>query len=259
LIAWFWKTPYRHPPAEWGAALHDRFLLPHYVWTDVTGVADELARAGWAFDAAWLLPFFEFRFPVCGRVAYDGVEIELRMALEPWLVLGEEATAQRQSRVVDSTVERVQVTCRGLDPGRHLVACNGRRVPLAPTAEEGTFVAGVRYKAWDDPFALHPTIAPHAPLVIDLIDRRLGRAVGGCVHHVTHPGGRAYERSPVNAFEAEARRMSRFWAWGHSTGSVPAPAWLARLRERDRTAGPYEPPAERPHAHTLDLRRLAPE
>ena len=192
LIARFWKAPYRHPPAEWGEALHDRFLLPHFVWDDAAGVAAELMQAGYAFDAAWLLPFFEFRFPVCGRAAYDGVELELRMGLEPWLVLGEETIAHRQSRVVDSTMERVQVTCRGLDPARHVVTCNGRRLPLARTAEEGTFIAGIRYKAWSDCFALHPTIAAHGPLVIDLVDRRLGRAVGGCVYHVTHPGGRAY-------------------------------------------------------------------
>ena len=260
LVVRFWQEPYRHPPAEWGSALHDRFLLPHYVWTDVLDVVDDLARAGRPFDAAWLLPFFEFRFPVCGRAAYDGVEIELRMALEPWLVLGEDATAHRQARGVDSTVERVQVTCRGLDPACHVVTCNGRRLPLARTAEDGTFVAGVRYKAWSGPFALHPTIPAHGPLVIDLVDRRLGRAVGGCVHHVTHPGGRAYATVPVNAFEAEARRISRFWAWGHSAGTVPPPAWVPR-QPVSREALAYEPLPERPdpeQRHTLDLRRMAP-
>jgi uncharacterized protein (DUF2126 family)/transglutaminase-like putative cysteine protease len=263
LVARFWKEPYRHQPAAWGGALHGRFLLPHYVWVDVCGVAEELAHAGYPFDADWLLPFFEFRFPVCGRAAYDGVQLELRMALEPWLVLGEDATAPRQSRVVDSTVERVQLTCRGLDPARHLVTCNGRRLPLAPTGEPGTWVAGVRYKAWSGWYALHPTIAAHAPLVFDVVDRRLGRAIGGCVHHVSHPGGRAYAGNPVNAFEAEARRISRFWAWGHTAGDVPPPAWLASLRRAFAPAadGSYEPPAERPLAdqpHTLDLRRMAP-
>jgi uncharacterized protein (DUF2126 family) len=260
LVVRFWKEPYRHPLAEWSTALHDRFLLPHYVWADVTGVVDDLARAGQPFDAAWLLPFFEFRFPVCGRATYDGVEIELRMALEPWLVMGPDVAAQRQARVVDSAVERLQVVCRGLDRERFLVTCNGRRLPLAATGDDGAFVAGVRYKAWTAHFGLHPTIGAHAPLVFDLVDRRLGRSIGGCVYHVTHPGGRAYDTVPVNAFEAEARRISRFWTWGHTAGPVAPPAWIARLHEgyaaRDAA---HEPPDERDDGtppHTLDLRRM---
>jgi uncharacterized protein (DUF2126 family)/transglutaminase-like putative cysteine protease len=239
LVARFWKTPYRHPLVPWSTALHDRFMLPHYVWADVTDVLAELDDAGYPFRPEWLAPFFEFRFPLYGRVAYDGVEIELRMALEPWLVLGEETTAQRQARVVDSAVERLQVACRGFDPERYVVACNGRRVPLRATGAPGAFVAGVRYKAWPAPLGRHPTIAVHTPLVFDLYDRRVGRSIGGCVYHATHPGGLAYAAFPVNAYEAESRRISRFWPTGHS-------AALA------------EPPPERPNADypcTLDLRR----
>jgi uncharacterized protein (DUF2126 family) len=259
LVVRFWKAPYRHPLVDWGTALYDRFLLPHYVWRDALGVVDELGQAGIPFDAAWLAPFLEFRFPVCGRAAYDGVELEVRTALEPWLVLGQDVLAQRQARVVDSAVERVQVTCTGLDPGRFLVTCNGRPLPLAPTGEAGEWVAGVRYKAWPSAFGVHPTIELHAPLVIDLVDRRLGRAVGGCVYHVTHPGGRAYATFPVNAFEAEARRIARFWAWGHTPGAVSPPSWAARLGARDDTC--HELPPEPPDVmepHTLDLRRRRP-
>jgi uncharacterized protein (DUF2126 family)/transglutaminase-like putative cysteine protease len=264
LVARFWKMPYRHPLVRWGTALHDRFLLPHYVWADMSSVVMELADAGYPFRAAWFAPFFEFRFPLYGRATYDGVEIELRMALEPWLVLGEEAAAQRQARAVDSAIERLQVACRGFDPERFLVTCNGRRLPLQPTGVPGEVVAGVRYKAWRAPFGVHPTVPVHAPLVIDLVDRRLGRAVGGCVYHVTHPGGLAYETFPVNAYEAETRRISRFWAWGHTAGGVSAPPWAQRLREYvagGNGAIRWEPAGERPdpeHPCTLDLRRLPP-
>ena len=241
LVARFWKTPYRRPLVPWRTALHDRFMLPHYVWADVRDVLAELDDAGYAFRPEWLAPFFEFRFPLYGRVAYDGVEIELRMALEPWLVLGEETTAQRQARVVDSSVERLQVLCRGFDAERYVVACNGRRVPLRPTGADGTCVAGVRYKAWPAPLGRHPTIPVQTPLVFDLYDRRVGRSIGGCVYHATHPGGLAYGAFPVNAYEAESRRISRFWPSGHS-------------------ATFDEPPPERPNPDfpcTLDLRRRA--
>jgi uncharacterized protein (DUF2126 family) len=260
LTVQFWKSPYRHPLVRWGTLLHDRFLLPHYVWADFCSVITELKEAGYPFSAVWYEPFLEFRFPHYGSVTYEGVVLELRMALEPWLVFGEEAGAARQARVVDSAVERLQVKCSGLDPERFLVACNGRRVPLQATGNDGEYVAGVRYKAWKAAFGLHPTIEVHAPLVFDLVDRRLGRSVGGCVYHVAHPGGRAYETFPVNAYEAESRRISRFWAFGHTAGDCPPPRWLQRLAARyGQPQSPVrEPPAEPPNPDfpcTLDLRR----
>ncbi|HUL13750.1 MAG TPA: transglutaminase family protein [Methylococcaceae bacterium] len=264
LIVRFWKQPYRHPLVDWGTALHDRFLLPHYVWTDFSSVIGELQDAGYPLRLEWFEPFQEFRFPVYGRATYTGVELELRMALEPWPVLGEETTAHRQARVVDSALERVQVKCRGLDPDRFLITCNGRCVPLQPTAQSGEFVAGVRYKAWKAAFGLHPTVEVNAPLVFDIFDRRLGRSVGGCVYHVAHPGGLAYETFPVNAYEAETRRVSRFWDFGHTSGDVPQPPWVETLK--NYYAGPAneslrEPPPERINhclPYTLDFRRLPP-
>ena len=261
LVARFWRQPYRHALVPWGTALDDRFMLPHYVWSDFAAVIDDLNDAGYAFDLAWYAAFLEFRFPVYGRVEYDGVEIELRMALEPWQVLEEETATQRQARVVDSAVERLQIVCRGLDPARHLVTCNGRRVPLQATGTPGEFVAGVRYKAWDAAFGMHPTVEVHAPLVFDLVERDLGRTIGGCVYHVAHPGGRAYDTFPVNAYEAEARRITRFWAWGHSPGDPVPPAWIRRLHDGRLSSGARdvrEPSQERPNPAypcTLDLRR----
>ena len=263
LIARFWKQPYRHSLVHWGTALHDRFLLPHYTWADFATVIEELDQAGYPLQLEWYAPFLEFRFPVYGRVAYGDVKLELHMALEPWHVLGEEATAQREARVVDSAVERLQVTCHGFDPERFILTCNGRRVPLQSTAERGTYVAGVRYKAWKAGFGLHPTIEVHAPLVFDLHDRRLGRSIGGCVYHVSHPGGVGYETFPVNAYEAESRRISRFWSWGHTSGVVPPPSWVTALQQRYRSTAHdsmRDPASEQTNADypcTLDLRRLA--
>jgi len=264
MVVHFWKQPYRHPLVPWGTALHDRFTLPHYVWSDFLQVLEELRTAGYPLRPEWYEAFLEFRFPVFGRVEYQGVHLELRMGLEPWLVLGEETVTHRQARVVDSSVEKLQLTARGLDADRFLVTCNGRRLPLRSTGQEGEYVAGVRYKAWKSAFGLHPTVEVHAPLVFDLIDRKLGRSIGGCVYHVAHPGGLAYDSFPINAYEAEARRISRFWDWGHTRGDTPAPAWAQALHDT-RIAPDAEllrdPPPERENSffpHTLDLRRLEP-
>jgi uncharacterized protein (DUF2126 family)/transglutaminase-like putative cysteine protease len=261
LVAHFWKEPYRHPLVDWGTTLHDRFLLPHYVWSDFQSVIAVLKETGYPFSDSWYEPFLEFRFPHYGRAEYQGMVLELRMALEPWLVFGEEAGAQRQARVVDSTVERIQVKCQGLDPERFLLTCNQRRIPLQPTGQESEWVAGVRYKAWKAAFGLHPTIEIHAPLVFDLFDRRLGRSIGGCVYHVTHPGGRAYDTFPVNAYEAESRRIARFWDHGHSPGEAIPPIWakqLAAYYAEGRPALLREPPVEPINPafpFTLDLRK----
>jgi uncharacterized protein (DUF2126 family) len=227
LIARFWREPYEQAPVRWGTELHDRFMLPHYVARDVADVAADLQRWGYAFDSAWFDPFVEFRFPRYGTVNVDDVELELRFAIEPWHVLGEEVTAQGTARFVDSSVERLQVKARGLTDSRHLVTCNGRPLPLRNTGARGDFVAGVRYKAWNPPSGLHPTIPVHAPLVFDLVDTWSGRSLGGCTYHVAHPGGRNYETLPVNAYEAEARRLARFYPMGHTPGPMAVPAQQA--------------------------------
>jgi uncharacterized protein (DUF2126 family)/transglutaminase-like putative cysteine protease len=220
LVARFWREPYRGRLIRWGTALHDRWLLPHYVMADMRDVVAELNASGYGFAESWLAPFVEFRFPRFGVVDYDGVSIELRQAIEPWHVLGEEISGTGMARYVDSSVERLQVRASGITEGRHALTCNGRLLPLTATGVPREFVAGVRFKAWSPPSALHPAIGVQAPLVFDLVDTRSARAIGGCTYHVTHPGGRNYDTFPVNANEAEARRVARFWPHGHTPGPL---------------------------------------
>jgi uncharacterized protein (DUF2126 family)/transglutaminase-like putative cysteine protease len=223
MIARFWQKPYEQRLVRWGTELHDRFLLPHFVAQDFRDVLEELNRDGYAFDPAWFAPHFEFRFPLLGSITKDGTVLELRQAIELWHVLGEEAGAAGTVRYVDSSLERLEVKVRGMIDSRHMVTCNGRRVPLHPTGVNGEYVAGVRYRAWQPAACLHPTIAAHAPLVLDLVDTWMNRSLGGCTYHVAHPGGRAYDTFPVNANEAEGRRIARFFPFGHTPGTMTVP------------------------------------
>jgi len=238
LVARFWREPYPATLVRWGTALHDKFMLPHFVWADFTDVIADMQAHGFALDAEWFKPHWEFRFPLYGTVQYDGVRLELRQALEPWNVMGEEGAIGGTVRYVDSSVERLEVKASGLTDGRHFVLVNGNRVPLSATAVDAA-VGGVRYRAWQPAHALHPTIPTHVPLVCEIWDARLKRSLGGCTYHVAHPGGRGYTVFPVNAYEAEGRRLSRFEPFGFTPGQFEP-------RPTDRNA-------EFPH--TLDLRR----
>ncbi len=244
LVAWFWKQPYRKPLVRWGTQLHDRFMLPHFIAADIRDVARDLQQAGYKFEADWFAPFLEFRFPLMGRVQVGNLQLELHQAIEPWHVLGEEITSSGTARYVDSSVERLQVRLTGAMGERYALTCNGRRVGLRDTEVPGEKVAGVRFRAWNPPSALHPTIGVQAPLVFDIVDTWNGRSIGGCTYHVSHPGGRNYDTLPVNAFEAEGRRVSRFWNHGHTPGK------LAELP-------PEEP--NKDYVFTLDMRWNSPK
>ncbi|MCY4755713.1 transglutaminase family protein [Pelomonas aquatica] len=220
LVARFWTQPYRAPLVRWGTELHDRWLLPHFVQEDFADVMQDMAQAGHAMDAAWFAPHVEFRFPKYGEFAARGVHVTLRGALEPWHVMGEEGSAGGTVRYVDSSLERLEMHVSGLVDPRHRVTVNGQPLPLQPTGRVGEFVCGVRYRAWLPPSALHPTIGIHAPLTVDLVDTWQQKSLGGCRYFVAHPGGRNYATLPVNAYEAESRRLARFAAIGHSPGRV---------------------------------------
>ena len=243
LIARFWNAPYQAPATRWGTELHDRWMLPTFIHMDLHDVLAEMAEAGYAFDPAWFAPHFEFRFPFVGAVQSRGIELTLRNALEPWHVMGEEGAVGGTVRYVDSSLERIEVRVTGLNDSRYTVTVNGQPLPLQPTGTQGEFVAGVRYKAWNPPSSLHPTIGVHAPLTFDIVDTWMGRSLGGCQYHVAHPGGRNYGTFPVNAYEAESRRLARFARMGHTAGPLAVPPATIDL------------PGSREFPFTLDLRR----
>jgi uncharacterized protein (DUF2126 family)/transglutaminase-like putative cysteine protease len=228
LVAWFWDEPLRAPLIRHGPSLHGRYLLPHFLIHDIADVAADLRAQGIAFETSWLDPFTEFRFPRIGTAVFDGVEIELRGAIEPWNTLGEQATATGTARYVDSSVERIQIRIIGADRHRYLVTCNGYPVPLLATDTPDIHVGGVRFRAWQPPSALHPSITVDGPLQFELVDLTTATSRGGCTYHIAHPGGRAYDVPPVNAVEAESRRARRFEATGFTPGKLD----LSDIREK---------------------------
>ena len=243
LVARFWNENYKAPVTRWGTTLHDRFMLPTFVKMDFEDVLHDLTDAGFNFDPLWFAPHFEFRFPRVGDFCIDAIKVTVRNALEPWHVMGEESTSSGTARYVDSSLERLEVHVTGLNPSRYTVTVNGQPLPLQPTGTSGEYVASVRYKAWNPPSSLHPSIGVHAPLTFDVLDTWMKRAIGGAQYHVAHPGGRNYDTLPVNAYEAESRRLARFFRMGHSPGPVAIPPANVAL-----AASPEFP-------WTLDLRR----
>ncbi len=263
LLVWFWKTPYQGKLKRWGTALHDKFLLPYYVKQDIKDVVSQLQGAGFAIQFDWFAPFFEFRFPLAGMHRVGDIALELHTAIEPWHVLGEEMSSSGTARFVDSSLERVQLTVKNTNKERYVISCNGRAVPLQYDATGDNGVSGIRFRAWQPPSALHPTIGVHAPLVFDVYDKWGGRSIGGFTYHVSHPGGRNFTTYPVNAFEAEGRRVARFWEHGHTPPELKLPTDAMspeQMQEWRRKQGidftvPAEEQPNEEYPCTLDMRR----
>ncbi|MFD2826547.1 DUF2126 domain-containing protein [Leeuwenhoekiella polynyae] len=264
LVSWFWNEPYKHTLTRWGTQLHDKFLMEHYVREDIKDIVEQLNAAGYPFKVDWFDPFFEFRFPLYGMVAIKDMNVELRAAIEPWNVLGEEMTGGGTSRYVDSSLERVQIKVSNFNDERYVLTCNGVKVQLSNTGVKGEYVAGVRYKAWQPWSALHPTIPVDTPLVFDIVDLWNQRSIGGCTYFVSHPGGRSYETHPINSLEAESRRINRFWDMGHTQGNLvytekePDSRLVGRSLKSttsEKTFNFKEIPVNPEFPHLLDLRK----
>lgn len=260
LIAAFWKKPYKHKLVRWGTSLYDKYLLPHFVKQDLADVVEYLNNAGYAFDINWFNSFFEFRFPHYGSVNIRDINMEIRMGIEPWHVLGEEMSNTGTARFVDSSLERVQVKLNGINDSRYALLCNGHPVPLTYTGVKGEYVCGIRYRAWQPPSALHPTIGVDTPLTFDIVDTWNGRSIGGCTYYVSHPGGRSYDTFPVNSYEAEGRRISRFGKTSHTQGQQFIKNTLSITQHyvrNDREPFIYDSPVPEINSEfpcTLDLR-----
>jgi len=264
LVSWFWKKPYKHDLVRWGTELHDKFLLEHYVKEDIKDIVGQLNDAGYPFKLDWFDPFFEFRFPLYGMVEINSIQLELRMAIEPWNVLGEEMSGRGTARYVDSSLERVQIKVNNFTEERYTLTCNGVKIDLNSTGTKGEYVAGVRFKAWEPWSALHPTIGVDTPLVFDIVDDWNKKSIGGCTYFVAHPGGRSYDTYPVNSYEAESRRINRFWDFGHTQGEVapmetaPATNFVGRMVEPKDASNTFvykEIPVNPEYPHVLDLRK----
>ena len=272
LVSCFWKKPYKHNLIRWGTRLHDKFLLEHYVREDLKSVVEYLNDEGYEFKLDWFDPFFEFRFPLYGMTMINGMHVEIRAAIEPWNVLGEESGSQGTSRYVDSSLERLQIKIQDFNEERYVISCNGVQIPLTRTEVEGEFVSGVRYKAWQPWSALHPTIKVDTPLTFDIIDKWNMRSIGGFNYFVSHPGGRSYDTFPVNSYEAESRRINRYWDFNHSQGDVTPMEEVQLSGEsnsvfaleasrvmKSRTGSKklyfHEMPRNKEYPHTLDLRQ----
>ncbi|NNV57621.1 transglutaminase family protein [Limnovirga soli] len=262
LIAKFWKKPYTHNLVRWGTQLHDKFMLPYYVHEDIKEVVSDLNEAGYPFQMSWFDAYFEFRFPHYGTVKIQGIDMEIRMGIEPWHVLGEEMSSTGTARFVDSSLEKVQVTLKGFNADRFVLLCNGNRVPVKETTTKGEYVCGIRYRAWQPPSALHPTIGVDTPLVFDIVDSWNSRSIGGCTYHVSHPGGRSYDTFPINAYEAESRRISRFWDHGHTQETLRPRPWFSVVEHyitQDRLPFKTDVPdieVNKEYPYTLDMRQL---
>ncbi len=249
LVALFWQRPYTAPLRRLGATLGDRFLLPHYLMGDWQEIMADLDRGGYPFEAEWFDPFWQWRFPIYGRVSLGNNplrQLELRAALEPWPVLGDRSSAGT-ARPVDNSMERIQVRLIGAigEPPqadrlaqRYQVLCNGVPIPLRSTGRVGEYVAGVRYRARPADPSNSPVFSPQVPLTFEVLDTWQRLHLGGAQYHLSSPTGKTYEDLPTSPTEAQARVAERF---------IPFEGGPWRDKRPPLAIHPDSP-------HTLDLR-----
>ncbi|MGZ3422858.1 MAG: transglutaminase family protein [Polyangiales bacterium] len=240
LLTAFAARPYEAPLVRFGTSLHDRYLLPYWMWRDFEDVLAFLEGRELGLPADAYRPFLELRCPVVGTLRAGDVRLEVRNAIEPWNVLGEETTASGTSRYVDSSMERIEVRAEGLVAERHAVLVNGYVMPMRATPRRDEHVGGIRFRAWAPPHALHAHLGIHHPVRLDVVDLWAERSIGACAYHVWHPEGRSYDKGPLTSFEASARRAQRFTI----EGPLPSPVRARRLSIHDES--PY----------SIDLRRF---
>jgi uncharacterized protein (DUF2126 family) len=216
LIALFWEKPYTQPFIRWGTALQDRFRLPYFIQADLKAIITDLNTAGYGFKLDWFNPFLEFRFPQCGVLICDGIQLELRHGIEP----------------ENDSLERLQVFIQGAIGNtenedsfseRYQVLCNGDVVPLKSTGMEGEYVGGVRFRTRQHPTISHPAFQPPESLLFEIVDTWSQRSIGGCTYYLTPPNGMTYQTPPINPREAESRRIERFIQQGHTVGQIQLP------------------------------------
>lgn len=187
-----------------GTILHDKYLLPHFIWEDFKEVILDLNDTGYEFDPNWYKVFLDFRFPIFGTVQSGDIKLEIRMAIEPWLVLGEEGIQGGTARYVDSSLERVQVRVLGMTGKRHIITCNGRPVKfnlqglMVSLWEESDIELGSLHLLYIQPFLfmhllyLMLWILGITALLVDALTLLLIRVVAATLH------------SPVDSNEAES-------------------------------------------------------
>ena len=245
LIAKFWREPLDGKFVRWGTALHDRFMLPHFVWDDFIDVLADLGQSGFDFDPEWFEAQLEFRFPVFGDVA------AWRRHAGSAPGAGAVACARRGGRD-----RRHRALCRFL--GR-AAAAQGRpasspaatsspataaaaddRPPAAPARRSPACAS----RPGSRPRVCIPTIPVHAPLVFDIVDtwnRPFARRLRlSC----RHPGGRTYETNRSTA----TRPKRGGWRGSRTTAT--------RRRDDRAGGGRTQPgiPADARPAHAGSLR-----
>ncbi|MFM7268451.1 MAG: transglutaminase family protein, partial [Cyanobium sp.] len=177
---------------DWGEALHDRMLLPSALWADLEELLAMLAADGMALDPEPFRQLWEWRFPPLLQWQRGEATLELRPALEPWpLICDFPREGGFTSRFVDGSLRRFEVIANGAFRADWRLALNGRELPLPGEGEP----LAVRYRLQRLYPCLHPAIAPHWPLQLDL------QGPEGAEVYVLNGEGTRFEAAPGSSSE----------------------------------------------------------